>query len=720
MLHGSGIFFELFSNFAIIMVTVFAYGLIKKAFGRKHKYWYQVAMGALFGVSILACMSETLLSFGGMLIDMRNVFIILSAIFGGPISAVISAIFAIVYRLTMLDLQQGAFAGCLAICLATVSGCVASHFHEKIDSVPNAAIASFLATVFILPSFFLVRPYIGFFEVLTKVVLPYGWATFLGVFLGGLSLEMEENLYKAQMSLRHSEEKYKHLFERLIDICFRAGSDGKIIIISPACERVLGYTVEEVIGTKFLDYFVDAESVGSFKLLMKKNGFVSNFETVLKKKYGDEAWVSINARELFDENGKYAGVEALARDITLLRNTLKEKDQLQENFIQVQKMESLGIMAGGVAHDFNNALAGIMGGAEILQDPSISSEMHKKYVNLILSSAERAGALTRKLLTFSRKEVFTKKPVDIVALLNDTVSILFHTIDRKIVVKTNFQLENAWVIGDGALLQSVFLNLGINASHALSGTSKPEIKFALNTVDLNKDYCDHSQFKLLPGKYVEITVRDNGHGMPPEVLTQVFKPFFTTKEQGKGTGLGLSAAYGTIQSHSGAITVYSEVDHGTVFHVYIPFSEQQQQKLTESQESLPTGSGTILLIDDEELVRAVALTMLTKLGYNVFMAENGEEGLEIYKAHKKEIQLVVLDMIMPVMSGRETFFALNKLAPSLPIVIASGFIREEDLAIQKKMGVAGFLRKPYHSAELAEVIAKAIAKKGKARESEAA
>jgi len=261
------------------------------------------------------------------------------------------------------------------------------------------------------------------------------------------------------------------------------------------------------------------------------------------------------------------------------------------------------------------------------------------------------------------------------------------------------------IIGDDSLLQNAIMNIGINASHAMPNGG--ELTFTLENLELDEEYCASSPFEIKPGEFLEIAIRDTGCGMSPEIQSHIFEPFFTTKEAGKGTGLGMAAVYGTVQEHNGAITVYSEVGSGTVFRIYLPLTIETAEREMEKG-NIPVGSGTILVIDDEELIRVTASAQLRSMGYRVILATNGFEGVETFTETNDEIDLVILDMIMPIMGGRETFTKLREIDPTIPVIIASGFAKEEDMAALKKEGVNGFLNKPFRRADLAEMVAGAI------------
>lgn len=703
MIQGSSLFWGLFNNLAIFIVMVAAYSYLYGLFTSRKALLRQIAMGLVFGVAVIVCMQVKIPVYEGVVVDQRNAIVILGGTFGGPVAGLISALFAATYRIYLGG--AGVFGGCLGIFLSAIAGCALFYNRNKIDTALKAAAAALVATIFILPGFLFIIDIQTGFKILQKMIIPYGSAIFTGVFLTGLLMYLEEHRHKIKNDLQMSERQYRELFESLIDVSFRTDCNGTIIIISPSCEKVLGYSPEEAIGTKVYTYYKDPGIRGTLLSRMSGTDHVNNFELEVKKKDGTYIWVSINARKYSTKNRVFAGVEAIVRDISQIRKALEEKSQLQENLKQTQKMESIGTLAGGIAHDFNNTLAGIIGGAELLRYYDTTEHERLKHADLILAAAEKASELTRKLLTFSRKGTTVTKPLDLIPILSDTVAILRHTIDKKIAVSEDYRFKSVWIEGDGALMQNVFLNLGINAGHAMPDGG--QLIFSLDTVELNSRYCELSTFKITPGTYVEIAVSDTGYGIPPEIISRIFEPFFTTKEQGKGTGLGLSAVYGTIQDHHGAITVYSEIGKGTVFHVYLPISSNHEERQY-IEDVVPQGSGTILLVDDEELIQTVASTILTKLGYTILSAENGKQGIEIFQEHQGEIRLVILDIIMPVMGGREAFMAIHALAPSLPVIISSGFSTNEDLEALRQMGVAGYIRKPFHRVELAEMISKLL------------
>jgi PAS domain S-box-containing protein len=409
-----------------------------------------------------------------------------------------------------------------------------------------------------------------------------------------------------------------------------------------------------------------------------------------------------------DESGKPLFTEItiyplLSRGLTeaVLRiDDITERLEMEQQLRQSQKMDAIGHLAGGMAHDFNNMLGGILGAADALRQRVAPADV--PLVNNIRTAAERAGELTRNLLAFARKEHVALAPVDLTRVLNDSIEILKRTLDKKIVIESEIEPGAMLVMGERSQLQSSLLNMGINAGHAMpdGGT----LSFVVRRDYLDLAYCQKSPFALHPGPHILLTIRDSGSGIAPEHLKQIFDPFFTTKEQEKGTGLGLAAVYGTVQQHHGEILVDSSPGRGTVFTLRLPLMANGQIEEQSEAFQFFTGQGNILIIDDEPVIRLAARFMLEGLGYTVHEAENGLEGIDYYRRHHQEIDLVLLDMIMPVMDGDECFQQLKVCNPDIRVVLASGFTREADFGSTSWEGLAGFIRKPYTLEELSALL----------------
>jgi PAS domain S-box-containing protein len=512
----------------------------------------------------------------------------------------------------------------------------------------------------------------------------------------------------------HELQQNKLLLTAVLDNAFQMYGlltpDGKVITVNKAARTLINRTLDDARDNFFWDLSLwDHDSAEKDKaraaVADASSGSFVRFETTHSSADGKILNVDFSLSPLFDDEGNVRYLIAEGRDISSHKEAEAERAKLLEQLHHSRKMDAVGQLAGGVAHDFNNMLGGIMGAAELLHARTLSDKDRNKYLDVIITAAARAGELTAKLLAFSRKSTKASASVNVTRMISETVEILRRTIDKKIEIAFVSTADAVLVMGDDALLQSVFMNLGINASHAMPGGGT--LTFTLRNVFLDRLYCDTSPYKLEPGTFIEIEVRDSGTGMSPEILDKIFEPFFTTKEQGKGTGLGLSAAYGTIQDHRGSITVNSEPGIGTVFHIYLPVSEDIAVH-DASAETFVSGTGTILVIDDEEIIRVTAKWMLESLGYTVLTASDGSEGFRMFKDSAGKIDLVILDMVMPVAGGRETFSWIMEYDPAAKVILSSGFSKDEDLAEMKKAGLKGLIRKPFRIAELSRLIAETL------------
>ncbi|MGL1891804.1 MAG: response regulator [Spirochaetaceae bacterium] len=383
--------------------------------------------------------------------------------------------------------------------------------------------------------------------------------------------------------------------------------------------------------------------------------------------------------------------EKLVAEVQERKKAEDENLLLQEKILQSQKMEAIGQLAGGIAHDFNNILGGIMNSAQLLKYPERNlDEKGLRLTGWILEASKRAGDLTSQLLAFSRKEQKDFKILDLKVLLQDIEQLLNRTISKKITNSVINHAERFQVIGNNSALHSVFLNLAINSSHAIEDTG--EIFFIIENVMLNKDDYKNSPFDINSGEFCRVEVKDTGSGIPPHYLQKVFEPFFTTKIDGKGTGLGLSASFGIIQNHHGIIEISSDIDIGTSVMIFLPCSNRTQE-INKKIDSKYSTSKVILFVDDDEINRITAQELIESMGHNVLVAENGKNALEIYKSNR--VDLVILDMIMPVMNGRETFFELKKIDENCKVILSTGYAKNSEIIEMQKNGLNGIIHKPY-------------------------
>jgi CheY-like chemotaxis protein len=352
-------------------------------------------------------------------------------------------------------------------------------------------------------------------------------------------------------------------------------------------------------------------------------------------------------------------------------------------------------------------LSGILGAAELLAERLGDDQKNQRFTKMIIQTAEKAAQLTGKLLVFSRKGSFVSEPTDMHRIVNEAVDIFKHSFDRRISVICHLDAEKPVVLGDPGQLQNAIMNLGINSRDAMPHGG--EIVISSHNEVLDDDYCASSQFNLSPGPHLVISVKDNGSGMPKEVISKIFEPFFTTKQQGKGTGLGLAAVYGAIRDHRGAITAYSEVGTGSEFHLYLPIINADDEHASDQSDTINHGGGCVLLVDDEEVIRNTTEAMLESIGYEVMTAADGQEATEIYYKYIHKINVVILDVVMPRMNGEDAFREIRKINPAAKVIISSGFTQDTMIKQLDKEGLNAFIKKPYRKAKLAQTLAEVLA-----------
>lgn len=522
----------------------------------------------------------------------------------------------------------------------------------------------------------------------------------IGIFLWNWSLRIK--VAKKTGELSDSRENLNITLNSIGDAVIATDTFSRVTRMNPVAEKLTGWSLNEARGRKLTQVFniinsSTRESIGNPADRVLETGEIVGLanHTVLISKDGNEYQISDSGAPIKNSDDETTGVVLVFRDIS-------EEHELQEQLKHSQKMDAIGQLAGGVAHDFNNLLTGIIGAAQLLEkrntllDPRSSDAL-----KIILQAAARASDLTFKLLAFSRKGKIASTAINVKHTVDDTIAILKRTIDKRISIKFDYEAANSTVTGDSSELQNAFMNIGINASHAMpdGGT----IHFSMNNVRLSRLYCQSSSFKITPGEYVEICIKDTGCGIPEENLLRIFEPFYTTKEQGKGTGLGLAAVYGTVLNHNGEVTVYSELNTGTSFHILLPCTEDETDDI-KIQYEIKRGSGTILLVDDEEILRVTGSLMLQGMGYQVILAKDGREAVNIFRSRHHEIDLVLMDLIMPEMNGSEAFLKMQETDSNCRVIISSGFSRDENLTELKNKGLSGFIRKPYRDYELSQVI----------------
>ncbi|MFH1102851.1 MAG: PAS domain S-box protein [Pseudomonadota bacterium] len=505
------------------------------------------------------------------------------------------------------------------------------------------------------------------------------------------ALKESELKYKQHYAAsKRAEEIYRSLINSSADAIVVYDLEGGVQHISPVFTQMFGWTLEDLKG-KRISYVPDSEmepTMESLNAIVKEGKAVQGFETKRYTKDGRILDVSMSGSRFNDDQGRPAGILAIIRDIA-------ERKKLERQLIQAQKMEAIGTLAGGIAHDFNNLLMGIQGRASLIAMDLDSSHPHFKHIKEIEAYVHSAATLTKGLLGFARGGKYEVKPTDLNEMISNSAE-LFGRTKKEVTIHRHFQ-KGIWIVEvDRTQIEQVLLNIYVNAWQAMSGAGS----IFLETENMHLDSRFVSPYGGSPGKYVRISITDTGMGMDEATQHRVFDPFFTTKSMSRGTGLGLATAYGIVKSHGGIITVKSKKGEGSIFSIYLPASEKEILFEHPLQKEIDQGSGTILLVDDEEMIIDVGSQLLNSLGYSVITANSGKEAIRIYREKQHEIDMVILDMIMPQMGGEDVFDQLKEMNPSIRVLLSSGYSLNDQAKRILDRGCDGFIQKPFTIDEL--------------------
>lgn len=502
---------------------------------------------------------------------------------------------------------------------------------------------------------------------------------------------------RAEMALRESEERFRELAELMPETIYEMTLDGRLTYVNRNAYNYFGYTRTDFKnGLNSLDMLIPkdrelaAENVAKI-LEGKKTGI--NEYTALRKD-GSTFPIMIHSAPIFKE-GKPVGLRGFIIDITDRKKAEEERHKLEVQFQQAQRFEALGTLAGGIAHDFNNLLMNIQGNTSLMLCEIDSTHQNFKPLKNVQKQVKSGAQLTRQLLGYARKGKFNVKPIELNQVLDESAETFGRT-RKQISIQRDFEEDLFPIEADRGQIEQVLLNLYVNAADAMPGGGNLYLK-TKNVSHLN---IKSNRYNPRPGNYVELTISDSGIGMDRPTLEHIFDPFFTTKEMGRGTGLGLASVYGIIKSHDGYIDVESEKGQGTTFTIFFPATLKELEDPAEAAEELIRGSGTLLVVDDEDLVLDVAANMLEKLGYTALTAQNGTEAVDIFEAHKDEIKMVVLDIIMPGMGGGEVYDKIKTINPDVKVLLASGYSVDGQAIELLERGCNGFMQKPFTMEEL--------------------
>jgi len=505
------------------------------------------------------------------------------------------------------------------------------------------------------------------------------------------------------MTLIKKEKQHaplKTIIDELKDGFCTIESNGEFIYLNPVATEMFELT-HDVDSSNFYDDVIrDTKSIEYIKKVLTEFGYIKDYELEIYSYNNKKIPVLLSLNNILDPHNEIIGYSILIKDMTYIK---KEQQQL----LQAQKLESIGMLASGIAHEFNNILTGIIPNAELIKMTVPPDNANHSRASSIQKSATRAAEIVKKLLSFSRDDKKEDNEIsNIKTIATETIDILKKLLDKNIEITASIPNDLYNVKLDSTRLQQLIMNLSINARDAISGQG--EINISAENIIVKNSLI--AQIQLPEGKYILLKISDTGQGIPQRYLNKIFDPFFTTKEPGKGTGLGLSIIYGIVKNANGKIDVQSTIGEGTTFSLYLPASERSMDsRSTDVVIETNDKDKTILIIDDEPMIREMARDMLSTIGYKVFVCDNGEDGIELYKDKYNEIDLVLLDLIMPKMNGVTTYENLRKIKDDVKVIISSGIGDLEKKKELHNLGISAFLEKPYSLKSMSDNIDRILA-----------
>ncbi|MCX6084857.1 MAG: PAS domain S-box protein [Caldiserica bacterium] len=685
-------------NLIYNLALLVALSVISGFIGERRQYLNQaesLLQGFLFGSAAVIGMLLPLRLAPGLIFDGRSVVISLCALFFGPVAAAL----AIAMAATLRIIQSGPGA-IMGVSVILESGLIGLAFHAywtKRDgdvSVRQLLVFGLLVHA-VMIALTATLPAGMRLSTLRSIGLPVMLTYPLATVLIGKILSDHAAQGRFLRELHESESKFRTLAEST-PMGILLYQDDKWIYANPAATDITGYSIDELLSMNFWDFIHP-----DYKDIVKERGrkrergedTVQTYEFKIVTRDGGQKWVQLFGTST-KMHGRSSGLITVL-DTTERKRAEVEKAKLEEQYRQSQKMESVGRLAGGVAHDLNNLLTPILGFGGLLLDDLRADDPHRESVQQIVRAAEKSRDLVRQLMAFGRKQVLEFKPLNLNTMLVEFEELLRHTLREDIALKFVLAPSIPALLGDVGQLEQVVMNLAVNAQDAM-----PEgggLTIETGVADLDTTYAaDHQG--VLPGHYVLLVVSDIGMGMDAETQEHIFEPFFTTKEMGKGTGLGLATVYGIVKQHGGNIWVYSEPGKGTTFKVYLPVVETSPEPVEKVRvtpfEDL-RGTETILLAEDDAVVRSLARGVLEQQGYTVLRAANGREALSVLASYGGTVQLLLSDVVMPEMNGKELFANIVKNHPAIKVLYMSGYT--ENVIAHRGVLDAGvqFIQKPF-------------------------
>ncbi|MBI5249645.1 MAG: PAS domain S-box protein [Desulfomonile tiedjei] len=523
-----------------------------------------------------------------------------------------------------------------------------------------------------------------------------------------LRSEINERV-RVEQALRESEERYRAVFNNASVGINMSNRHGKFLETNSASSHMLGYTQSELELLSVFDVtHPDDLEASRRKLSELVESQIQSYriENRYIRKDGEIIWVDLSVSAIQNTKGDCLTTLTVVVDITERKRAEQERENLREQLLQAQKMEAIGTLAGGIAHDFNNLLQVTLGYSDLMLSEKSLNEPDYADLQKIGQAARSGAELVQSLLTCSRKTQPNPVHLNLNEQIRHVEALLRRTFPKMIDIVLDLEEDSRRIYADPTQMEQILMNLAVNSRDSMADGGT--LTLATQHAELDEDYCKRVA-GARPGGYVVLSVSDTGHGMDSETLQHIFEPFYTTKEFGRGTGLGLAMVYGIVKQHGGHIVCHSKVGKGTTFRVYLPSIPEETAPEVESSGEMPAfGTETVLLVDDEDLVRELGYRILRRSGYTVLTAANGVEALDVFIRQKDLVALIILDLIMPSMGGKECLKELMKIDPQVKVLVASGYSVDASTQEALGMGAKGFVGKPFRFRELLKQVRKTL------------